>query len=301
VKRVVVAAVGLAAVGYVLVTLLAFVPAFPCTMLEHFRLQYTLAGVAVVAAAHRSRWLDAALIAWIVNLALVAPDLGASATTKQGTHVRVLFCNVLASNTEYARVASLIADTQPDIVALVETHSSWFEQLAPALAGYERIEHDRKGNFGLGLYARGTITGGVEHVGGRLPTIIATVALAKGPRMSFVLTHPWPPVSGWMLDQQWNHLAALSHRVRALRAPVVFAGDLNATPWSRVFRRVMGTTRLCDTRAGFGYQGSYPAQSAIRRIPIDHVLVSCGVGVDDRTIERDVGSDHLPVLVDLVF
>jgi len=29
------------------------------------------------------------------------------------------------------------------------------------------------------------------------------------------------------------------------------------------------------------------------------VLVSCSIGVRSRRIERDVGSDHLPVLVDL--
>lgn len=300
-KRVLVATLAACVAGYALVTLLAFVPVFPCSMLEHFRVQYMFAGIAVVAAAHRSRWFDAALIAWLVNLALVAPDLGGRARERQGTAVRVLFVNVLASNTEYTRVASLIAETQPDIVALVETRAPWFEKLAPALADYARIEHDRADNFGLGLYARGTVTGAVEHVGVELPTIIATVTLAKGPRMSFVLTHPWPPVNAWTLDQQWKHLAALSHRARALAAPLVFAGDLNATPWSRAFRHVMGTTGLCDTRAGFGYQGSYPASSAIVRIPIDHVLVSCDIGVRDRVIERDVGSDHLPVLVDLAF
>jgi endonuclease/exonuclease/phosphatase family metal-dependent hydrolase len=36
------------------------------------------------------------------------------------------------------------------------------------------------------------------------------------------------------------------------------------------------------------------------RIPIDHMLVSCSIGVASRRIERDVGSDHLPVVVDLV-
>ena len=64
---------------------------------------------------------------------------------------------------------------------------------------------------------------------------------------------------------------------------------------------LVGTTGLCDTRAGFGYQGSFPASSAILRIPIDHVLVSCEVGVRARRIGPDVGSDHLPVIVDLAF
>ena len=64
-------------------------------------------------------------------------------------------------------------------------------------------------------------------------------------------------------------------------------------------RKLAGTTGLCDTRAS--YQGSYPTSSALVRIPIDHVLVSCDVGVHDREIGPDVGSDHLPVVVDLVF
>lgn len=299
-KRAVAFAVALAAIGYAAVTLLAFVPRFPLTMLEHFRLQYAIAGVVVAAIAHRSRAFDAALIAMIVNLAMVAPDLGAPAHAKSGTRVRVLFANVLASNTRYDAVAKLIAETQPDVVALVETRDPWFAKIAPALVGYARLEHPRDDNFGLGLYAKGELSAEVQYVGGTLPSIFATVT-TKGVTMSFVLTHPWPPVGAWAEEQQWKHMAALSHHVRALPGPIVFAGDFNATPWSRIFRRVIGTTGLCDSRAGFGYQGSYPASSAIVRIPIDHVLVSCDVGVANREIGPDIGSDHLPVIVDLTF
>ena len=47
-------------------------------------------------------------------------------------------------------------------------------------------------------------------------------------------------------------------------------------------------------------QASFPAGMAVMRIPIDHLLASCSIGVRDRRIGRDVGSDHLPVVVDLV-
>jgi endonuclease/exonuclease/phosphatase (EEP) superfamily protein YafD len=77
-------------------------------------------------------------------------------------------------------------------------------------------------------------------------------------------------------------------------------GDLNATPWSRPFVHLVESSGLCDTRAGFGVQASFPAASWLLRIPIDHVLASCGIGVQSRRIGRDVGSDHLPVIVDLV-
>ncbi len=75
------------------------------------------------------------------------------------------------------------------------------------------------------------------------------------------------------------------------RGPLVIMGDL---------RTLTGRTGPCDSRAGFGLQASFPVDLPILRIPIDHVLVRCTIGIRDRRIARDVGSDHLPVIVDLV-
>ena len=301
-KRLAIAAMICAVCGYVLVGGLSYVPAWPLTLIEHFRVQYMFGGIAVAVAAFvlRSRWFDVALVAWLVALLQVVPDLGASANTRDGTHVRVVFSNVLASNTRYDDVVALIRDTQPDIVALVETRAPWFEKVAPALEGYQRIEHDRPDNFGLGLYAKGTVNGRIEHFGGEVPTIVAAVEV-RGVKMTFIVTHPWPPTEPEFAIAQMKHLSELAQYVRTLHAPLVIAGDLNATPWSRQYRKLVGTTGLCDSRAGFGYQGSYPAGSLLERIPIDHVLISCDVGVHERRIGPDVGSDHLPVIVDLRF
>ena len=81
---------------------------------------------------------------------------------------------------------------------------------------------------------------------------------------------------------------------------MVIIGGLDATPWSAAFRRLLGRSGLCGTRAGFGLQASFPAGHALLRIPLDHVLASCTIGVRDRRVEADVGSDHLPAIVDLV-
>jgi endonuclease/exonuclease/phosphatase (EEP) superfamily protein YafD len=291
----------LVVVGYVLCGLLAFVPVWPLTLIEHFRVQYLLVGIGVVGCAVvGKRFLDAALIAWIVNLAIVAPDLGASAHDKTGTHVRMVFSNVLSANRSYDKVAAVIRETQPDIVALVEMRAPWFAELAPALADYQKLEHGRDDNFGLALYVRGALRGHVEHFGGIVPTIVAEIE-TRGVTATVLLTHPMPPMDGASQAEQGRHLAALAGYVTSLRGPLIVAGDLNATPWSRFFKRLVGTTGLCDSRAGFGYQGSYPASSALLRIPIDHVLVSCDIAVRDRRIGPDVGSDHLPVIVDLTF
>lgn len=70
--------------------------------------------------------------------------------------------------------------------------------------------------------------------------------------------------------------------------------------WSTPFRDLVARSGLCDSRAGFGIAASFPSTMAVVRIPIDHALVSCTIGVRARRVERHVGSDHLPVVIDLV-
>ncbi len=65
----------------------------------------------------------------------------------------------------------------------------------------------------------------------------------------------------------------------ACRAPTVLLGDLNATAWTRAYRRLSG--RLTDARRLTGGQrggASFPSRFPLLRI--DHVLVSEGVGVE---------------------
>lgn len=285
-------------------TLVAFVPIWPIALLEHFRVQYVAVGVAIVAAAAALRitgWLDAAALVTLINLCTIAPDLSASTRAlPAGAPLRVLLLNVHTQSTGYDDVSRLIADTHPDVVALVEVDRVWLEKLAPAVASYpQRFEHPRNDNFGLALYARSTLTATAEDLGSLLPSAVATLDV-QGTPLAIVLTHPLPPVSGAALDLMYSQFGAIGARVRELGPRVVVMGDFNATPWSRPFQRLVAATGLCDSRAGFGMQATFPASSTLLRLPIDHVLTSCAIGVRGRVVERDVGSDHLPVVIDLV-
>lgn len=310
VRRIAGAAIRLAVVGFVAVLAASFVPLHPLTLAEHFRVQLAAGGLAVVGAAGwlalgprwiDARWFDAALIALLALACVIVPDLGAARrAVPEGAPVRVLEVNVLRVNRSFQEVARLIADEQPDIIALVEVDARWLAELAPALAAYpSRIEAPLDNNFGLALYARGGLAGGVEHLGSNLPSIIAE-AEHGGARFAVVALHPFPPLTGALYTDQLRHFDAVVERVRGLGGRFVIVGDLNATPWSRAYARLRGGTGACDSRAGFGVQASYPAEGWLLGIPIDHVLVSCSIGVLDRRIGPDVGSDHLPVIADLV-
>lgn len=293
----------LAVIGFCATTVVSFVPLWPCSLLEHFRVQLLLGGLLVAGAAAavaRIGWFDAAACAVLVTACLLAPDLARSRpAVGEGAELRVLLLNVLRSSTSYPEVRALIDAERPDVVALVEPDARWLAALAPSLAAYPfRIEHLRSDNFGIALYARHPLRGGAEHLG-EYPSLVAVLEHPAAP-LSILLTHPIPPVSPDAAASQEHQLAAVARRASELAAPCVVMGDFNATPWSRLFARLRAETGLCDSRAGFGAHTTFPADSTILRIPIDHVLVSCAIGVRDRRIGPAVGSDHLPVIVDLV-
>jgi len=297
----VISATSLAVVASAAALVLSFLPVWPLALLPHFRIQHAVAALVLLVAAaglRLGRSAVAAAISLLVLLLCVVPDLASSRrpVPARGTPRRVLLLNVHTSSTAHAEVRALIDETQADIVALVEVDPRWLGELAPSLAAYPaRFEVPRADNFGMALYAREPFSATLEELGGGTPTIVATSA-----RASFVVVHPLPPVSGAALERMSSQFAATAARVRALPGPVILLGDLNATPWSRELGALVADTGLCDTRAGFGLQATFPAWFAPARIPIDHVLADCSIGVADRRVERDVGSDHLPVVVDLV-
>jgi len=304
-KRLGIAATALAAVALAGACVVPLVPIWPCMLFEHFRVQYAAVGLAVVAcsAAFGMRgYFDAAVIATLVNMLWIAPDLCGSPRPipSDGAPIRVLLLNVHTESSGFDQVRRLIEDVSPDVIGLVEVDQRWLAALAPAVAGYPgHLERPRGDNFGVALYARAPLVGAIEELGNSLPNVVASVTL-DGARLGILLTHPPPPISEAAIATQIEELDAVADRARQLGGPVVIMGDFNASPWSRPFRRVLAGSGLCDTRRGFGIEPSFPSISAIVRIPIDHVLASCSIGVRDRHIEFDVGSDHLPVVIELV-
>jgi len=304
-RRLVIAATALASVGLVGACLVPLVPVWPCMLLEHFRVQYAVVGLSIVAGTAglgMRGYFDAAAIATLVQLITIAPDLCGTPRPipEGGVPIRVLVLNVHTESTGFDRVRRLIEDVRPDVIGLVEVSRRWLDEIAPAVAGYAgRLEEPRDDNFGVALYARVPLAGSIEALGGPLPSVVAGVTIDGAP-LGILLVHPLPPVSEAAVAAQRETLDAVAERARRMAGPLVILGDFNATPWSTPFRRLLARSGLCDSRAGFGLQASFPAASAIVRIPIDHVLASCAIGVRDRRIERDVGSDHLPVVIELV-
>ncbi len=77
-------------------------------------------------------------------------------------------------------------------------------------------------------------------------------------------------------------------------------GDFNAARWSHGFRALLDRSGMVDSERGFGFQPTFPAGLPYPlRIPIDHLLHGEGLAVTDRVLGPALGSDHLPLVVDL--
>jgi endonuclease/exonuclease/phosphatase (EEP) superfamily protein YafD len=80
--------------------------------------------------------------------------------------------------------------------------------------------------------------------------------------------------------------------------PTIVVGDFNLPAESAIYRRYWGDLRNAFGRAGFG-----TGNTKIQRlwgVRIDHVLTSDDIGTSRSFVGRDVGSDHLPLIADLV-
>lgn len=293
----------------------AFGHPFPLELLTHFQLQYFFgaAACAVLLAVLRSfRWAAAAAVAAVVAGAALWPYVAAGPSglahasapeAEAPAHLRIMLSNVLGTNTDHGRVLAAVVEADPDVVVLQEVTARWMEALEPLRAKYPNVcSGPREDNYLITVFSRHPLENlRVEHLGeAGEPTVAADVVLGER-RLRLVATHPVPPMSRRMLALRNDQLERVARRALVEgRRPLVLIGDLNTTMWSPWAANLRRALRLTDVRAGQGVMPSWPAWlPAACRLPIDHCLVSRDLTVRSCRLGPRVGSDHLPLVVDL--
>lgn len=278
-------------------------------LVTHFRVQYALAlsgCVLILLTLRQWRWSALFGAFALLNLAFVIPafredDAAAPAVAESQPTLRALLANVNAGNRDLERLQHLIVESDPDIILLLEATPWLLDRLRDLNKSYpHHVAEPRDDPFGIALFGR--------HPWGRSqifrfgdaaspPAIVATITAGE---RSFTLigTHPWPPVSAELAEGRNEQLRALASRVRQSQLPLLVLGDLNLSPWSPWFARLLADSGLRDSRRGRGIQPSWPAGWWPLWIPIDHALYSEGIHIRHREIGPAIGSDHYPVIVD---
>ncbi|HTI51861.1 MAG TPA: endonuclease/exonuclease/phosphatase family protein [Planctomycetaceae bacterium] len=276
---------------------------------SHFRVQYFWSLlVATVALITLRRWRIGVLVGAFCALhaVLLWPFYAPSYRSQTArANFKIVSLNLYSGNRQFDDVLRFIRDESPDVAVFLEVNERWGDSLT-ALDGewpYSRMRAQR-GTFGVALFSKRPFEESrIEFLANGFPAVMArlNVETAGEPAPVTIFgTHPMRPMLGVGDAARNEQLAALAKLVTARSGATIVVGDLNTTSWSPGFSDFSERVGLVDSRLGLGVQPSWPSFLPLPfRIPIDHCLVSPGIRIADRRIGPDVGSDHLPVIVDL--
>ena len=288
-------------------------------LVVHFRVQYFAIGLlAAPWLAWRRQWplAAAAAIAAALNVAPVvaafslaaapaAPAAPVTATaTPAAVPLRVASANLFFLNHSHAAAIAWARATQPEVLLFLETTAEWRDALAPLVTEYphRRYVTDR-GHHGLLLLSRWPLSDVVTRPTTQQdlrPVLFSTVT-KQGVPLRLAAMHATWPLRPRDARQRARDLAALAtEAARRGSLPFMGLGDLNISPFSPHFQVLLRDGGLRSAAAGRGWQPTWPAMFPPLGIQIDHALVSPEVRVQAFRRGTSNGSDHRPIVIDVI-
>ncbi len=256
-------------------------------------------------------WALAAAVAAVVNAAPSLQQREAAPSPTEAVPLRVLSFNVMNQNYYANRVERFLRRSGADLVVL--------QEMTPFVGG--KLEALR--GLYLDIWPDLSLPKGDLAVLSRRP--LRSVEILEPPPeaagepwerplrleleggAAVYAVHPDTPRS----PERWRRRNALlawlgeTARARDGDRPRIMVGDFNTPPGSPFLADLKRAARVRDA-AGGGLR--HPTRQPLLLAPylswlgapVDHVLVSPGIGVRAFWVARDVESDHLPVVADLL-
>jgi endonuclease/exonuclease/phosphatase (EEP) superfamily protein YafD len=268
----------------------------------------------------RPRLLGPALL--LAALVVVGPVMGfrvpwpvpagASAAPGPGAFaLRVLTCNTGGGGFRPGALAELIAATGPDLVAVQEgsvrslpggTFPAGWQLRTTVASRYpiravEKLAPNVFGGYGFITRFDLETPGGLLHF---FNLHLETVRDG----LEALLWHksrPWraAPAIAANLAVRARESAAASAWVRQVSGPVLIAGDFNMPTDSAIYRQCWSPFVNAFSAAGLGF--GYTKFTSWHGIRIDHILAGPHWRCSRAWVGPDVGSDHRPVLAELIW
>jgi endonuclease/exonuclease/phosphatase (EEP) superfamily protein YafD len=280
-------------------------------LLSNFVFQYAVVATLsalIFLAARQFKWFLLSFMCVVINVAQIVPyylNTPANVSALESTAaLKILHANVLSSNQNYQALLDEVDQTQPDVIFLQEVNTSWLAGIGSLKNKYPYVHLlPRNDNFGIAMLSRLP----VENVQTRalrsdVPSIEATLSI-QGKKITLLSTHPVPPISSDYLARRNDQLLGIANWSASKKdQSLVVIGDLNLTMFSNKYGQ-LENAGLSDCRKGFGINPTWPAGSVltpILKIALDHCFVT-GANVRSFGLGNDIGSDHLPVVVEIAF
>ncbi len=275
-------------------------------LMTHYRVQLATVMVPLAIALLATRrsiwgWSFSAFAASAV-VSCIALGVPVSQPAAGKTLLRIMSANVYTANSRYTDFLNLVGEVNPDILAIVEYTKHWDKELTSLHNEYlHRVTLPRKHGFGIALFSKQPLRNVeavwlLKYFDG--PTIFCDVDVDGSP-LSVIALHTISPLSIQRFTARNTQFEALARRIKDDQRPRVVLGDFNATTWSPYLTDLLRAGELRDSRQGIGLLPTWPQFFWPMLISIDHAFVSQEICVHRRWVERDIGSDHFPIVVDI--
>jgi endonuclease/exonuclease/phosphatase (EEP) superfamily protein YafD len=285
-------------------------------LVSHFRVAYVAAILPALATylpeIKRRKW-PSALLAFALSLdvaviaALYVPPRHRPDGGSEAPSIRLLQFNIWRGNHRYQDVLSFIESKRPDVVSIQEVTWSFrtamnhgftdrchvFSTGGDVLAVRRNAPSIRVRDFTSHTFPRGELLEAQLIVGNHEVTVLSV--------------HPPPSLRPAQAAHRVAVFDSIAKLCRERPGPKILIGDLNVTPWSYAFARLLYNAGLVDSEQGFGVQPTWrallgPLSGPLLwpvQIPIDHCLHAPEMVTLARATGPACGSDHYPLLVTL--
>ena len=294
------------AAGFLGVTLLCWLGDFwwIAELVVNFRLQYAVAGLLLLGfCLLMGRWrlvlgvaLLTALHCWAVFQANV-PNRG-SPGVKDFT---VATFNASAWSRNRTRLRRFLQNQDSDIIFITEMTPRLEGTIEDYLEQYPYVLVEPSWNgFGFALMSKFEIVAyeRPRFNNGGVPYLSASLQLPTT-MLNLVGVHLYSPIKKSMVEIRNRQLAELGALLSQFSAaPTILLGDLNVSPFSSHYKRLLRATQLSDKSSNWNFARTWPSWSRIWRIRIDHCLSNEGLALTNRYSGRRFSSDHLPLFCD---
>jgi endonuclease/exonuclease/phosphatase (EEP) superfamily protein YafD len=276
-------------------------------LLTHFRFQYFLGALFTLALylfTQRRIEILICLTCVVLNGVWLVPWYWPSNSFTEGTALRVMVANVLTSNKRYGDFVQYVEQEKPDVLVVMELDFTWQEQLKALTKVLPyKDEYPSDDNFGIAIYSRYNLEDQGIHYWADGPYTVPSLGsyiTVNQKKITLVATHPLPPLKPDYFQYRNQHMVDMANFVKQQKNPTIVMGDLNMSMWSPYYRDFIRSTGMKNTRQGYGIQPSWPVDAPLLQIPIDHCLISKEISVRNNRIGKDIGSDHHPLIADLM-
>ncbi len=246
-------------------------------------------------------------VAAVVNAFVVAPLwLASQPRSATDTGVIVATYNAQRRASTQDRIVDWLRREPADIVIIQETTSAWTPVFERAELPYRIVlAPEERVVFGTTILAKvDAVDASAQEIEIVATKVIEMETTIDGVPVVVYVTHPRRPGSATEADARLRLFSALADLVAERAGPTIVAGDLGTTRWSHAFGTLTADGVLRSSEDGFGYQPTWPTMSwpivgRYAGIPVDHILMSPGLTAAERRVGPELGTDHLPVVVDV--